>query len=95
MIHTILEARVEPEKWELLQEKYTEIDKNSLPLGLLSSHLVQDQTDLSQWRIITFWQSRKDLDDYRKSVETPAWILVFRATGAEPEISISEVIASK
>ena len=95
MIHTNLEAMVEPEKWKLLEQKYREIDKNNLPDSLTSSHLIQDQSEPKLWRIVTFWRSRQDLDSYRKSVDVPAWILVFRAVGAEPKLSISEVIISK
>lgn len=95
MIHTSLEATVEQDNWGKLKEAYTNVDKTTLPSGLLSSHLLQDQTEPNTWRIVTFWNSRRDLDEYRKSVETPAWILIFRAAGAEPKLSISEIIMSK
>lgn len=95
MIYTNLEALVEQEKWELLKKKYEEIEKGSLSESLLSSHLIQDQIEPKLWRIITFWQSREDLEKYRASVETPAWILVFRAVGVEPKLSISDIISSK
>ncbi len=38
MIYTNLEAVVEPEKWQELQQAYTNVDKKSLPEALLSSH---------------------------------------------------------
>ncbi|MES2135321.1 MAG: antibiotic biosynthesis monooxygenase [Patescibacteria group bacterium] len=95
MLHTSLEAIVEPEKWKDLQEAYINVDRKNLPEALLSSHLVQDQSEPNLWRIVTFWKSKEDMDAYRKSVEVPAWFLVFRAAGAEPKLSISEVCSSK
>lgn len=95
MIHTNLEAIIEPKKWKLLEQKYKGVNKNDLPSSLVSSHLIQDQLEPKLWRIVTFWKSRQDLDNYRKSVDVPVWILVFRAAGAEPKLSISEVIISK
>jgi quinol monooxygenase YgiN len=95
MIHTNLEAIVEPQKWKNLEEAYFKIERKTLPEALLSSHLIQDESEPKLWRIVTFWRSRQDMDEYRKSVEVPAWILVFRAADAEPTLSISEVIISK
>lgn len=95
MIHTNLEALVEPDKWKILEEKYFEYKKEDLPSGLLSSYLVQDQSEPRLWRIVTFWNSKEDMYAYRKNVETPAWFLVFNAAGAEPKLTISEVLSSK
>jgi len=72
MILTILEAQVETEKWKDLEQAYLEVDKNSLPDSILSSHLIQDKASLTSWRTITIWKSKEDVDAYRKSVETPA-----------------------
>ena len=95
MIYTNVQAIVEPEKWKELRQVYSSVDRKSLPEALLSSHLVQDQSEPKLWRILTFWRSKEDMDIYRKSVETPAWFLVFRAADAEPTLSISEVLDSK
>lgn len=95
MILTILEAQVEQEKWKDLEQAYLKVDRTSLPKSLLSSHLVQDKSEPRLWRIVTIWASQEDMDSYRKSVETPAWFLVFRAAGAEPKLNISEVLSSK
>jgi len=95
MILTTLEARIESEKWNTLKEAYEKVDRQSLPESLLSSHLVQDENDANVWRIITLWRSREDMDAYRKSVEVPAWFLVFRAAGSEPTLTISTVLSSK
>lgn len=95
MIYTNLEALVESEKWEELQQAYVNVDKNSLPETLLSSHLLQDKIEPKLWRIVTVWKSKEDMDAYRKSVEIPAWFLVFRAVGSEPTLTISTVLGSK
>ncbi len=94
-ILTILEARVVSDKCNLLKQEYSEVDKNSLPRSVLNSYLIQDSADQEIWRIITIWESREAIDEYRKSVETPVWILVFRAAGAEPILAISEIIDTK
>jgi quinol monooxygenase YgiN len=94
-ILTILEARVAADKWSLLQQEYAAVDKNSLPKSVLNSYLIQDSADQEIWRIITIWENREAIDEYRKSVETPVWILVFRAADAEPTLAISEIIVTK
>lgn len=94
-ILTILEASVTSDKWNLLQQEYAAVDKHSLPKSVLTSYLIQDSANQEIWRIITIWESREAIDEYRKSVETPAWILVFRAAGAEPSLTISEIIDIK
>ena len=95
MIVTNLEALVLQEKWQELQNAYLQVDKASLPNGLLNSHLAQDQSNPKLWRILTVWKSKEDMEAYRKSVETPAWFLVFRSVGAEPKLSISDIMISK
>ena len=95
MIYTNVEARVNPQKWKVLQDTYNEVQRSTLPEALLSSHLVQDEADPNLWRIVTFWKSKKDMDEYRMSVDVPAWFKVFRSADAEPQLSISEVIITK
>ncbi len=94
-ILTIIEAKVASDKWDMLKQEYSAVDKNSLPKTILDSYLIQDSVNPETWRIITIWENREAIDEYRKSVETPAWILVFRAVGAEPALAISEIIISK
>ncbi len=94
-IFTIVEASVEEDKWNLLKEKYDEIDRTTLPSSLLSSYLVQDNNDRKIWRIITVWESLEAMSAYRQSVETPAWILVFQAVNAAPKLIINTIRLSK
>lgn len=94
-ILTIIEGRVDQNNWALLKQEYDKVDKNNLPDSLISSYLVQDAQELKIWRIITIWESMDAMNEYRKSVDTPAWILVFKAVNAAPELIINTVTAEK
>ncbi len=91
MILTQLEAKVSPEQWDALKQAFHEAGQQ-LPSAIERSYLIQDEAERETWRILTFWQSRQALQDYRASVETPGGVLMFRAAGAEPSLSICEVI---
>lgn len=90
MVITILEGHVAPENWETLENAYREGTK-SLPPTILQTFLVQLTTEPTAWRIMTHWRSRAALEAYRQSVETPGGVLMFRAAGAEPALSIFDV----
>lgn len=93
MILTILEAQVDSGQEGALQAAYaTAIASNTPPPGLLRSQLIRDAFDPSRWRIQTWWESRQALEAMRGS-GTPAGVLVFRAAGAEPALSVFEVIS--
>jgi hypothetical protein len=94
-ILTIIEGEVAESQWGILKDKYESFDKNSLPSSLLSSHLIQDINEPEIWRIVTIWESLEEMKKYRASVETPAWILVFKTVNAEPKLVINEIILSK
>jgi quinol monooxygenase YgiN len=92
MVLTQLEGKVRPEHWATLKRAFAE---GSLPLpsAISQSYLIQDESERDVWRIVTIWQSRQALQDYRASVETPGGVLMFRAVGAEPTLCISQVIS--
>ena len=93
MILTILEAHVDGGKEAALQEAYAAvIASNTRPPGLLRSQLIRDAVDPGRWRIQTWWESRQALEAMRAS-GTPAGVLMFRAAGAEPALSIFDVIS--
>lgn len=94
-IFTIIEAFVEEDKWNLLEESYEKVDKTTLPSSLLSSHLVQDNSNPNVWRIVIIWESLEAITEYRNSVETPAWILVFQVVNADPKLIINTIRLSK
>ena len=94
-ILSIIEARVHQNSWELLQQNYEEVKKENLPSLLLSSHLVQDINEPEIWRIVTIWENLEAMNEYRKSVDVPAWILVFQKVNAVPKLIINTILLSK
>ncbi len=90
MVMTVLEAHVAPEQWPTLEAGYQGAVEG-LPPQLVRTYLVQSADDPTLWRVISLWHSRKALDEFRQSVETPGGVLIFRSAGAEPTLSIFEV----
>ena len=90
MLMTILEAHVLDEKQEILRQIYRE-NITQPPPGLVRTYLVQSAADPSLWRILTVWQSREVLDEMRRQ-GTPGGVLMFRSAGAEPELSIMDIV---
>lgn len=91
MMLTQLEGKVNPGQWERLKAAFEEA-LQQIPSAIHQSYLIQDGSERDIWRIVTFWKSREALEDYRMSVETPEGVIMFQAAGAEPTLSISEVI---
>jgi len=92
MVITILEAYVEQERWSTLKSAF-EAATQSLPPSIAHTFLIQNTNDKTLWRIMTIWHNREALDEYRRSVETPGGVLMFRAAGAEPSLSIFDMLA--
>ncbi|NJC96104.1 MAG: hypothetical protein FIB03_07175 [Anaerolineae bacterium] len=92
MVVTILEAHVDSGQSSRLLTAYQGGITN-LPPQMIETFLMQSTSDKTLWRIISVWKSREALDEMRNSGETPAGILMFRAAGAEPELSIFDVPA--
>ena len=90
MAMTVLEAQVAQPSWPKLSQAYAEKTKN-LPPGLVQTFLVQSRTDNNVWRIISVWESQAALDDMRRTTEAPGGVLIFRAAGAEPKLSVYSV----
>lgn len=93
MIVTVLEARVEAAHEAALQAAFAGAGKEQVPAGLVRTELVRDARDPQRWRLQTWWASRESLESMR-SAGTPAGVLMFRAAGVEPVLSIFEVTAS-
>ena len=89
MVLTVLEATVAPERAADLQAAFRDA-ATRLPPGLVRSHLVTAAADPTRWRIETFWTSREVLAAMRQA-GTPAGVLMFRAAGAEPTLSVYDV----
>ncbi len=94
-ILTIVQAEVEPARWEGLMSEFEHVDKNDVPSGVLNAYLVQDNKEKALWRIVTIWESLEAITEYRKSIETPIWLQIFQNAGAKPELIITEMKSSK
>ncbi len=92
MVVTVLEAVVAPDRAADLESAYGAAGAK-LPAGLLHTDLLRASDGSGRWRIQSFWASRAALDAMR-SAGTPAGVLMFRAAGAEPVLSVFEVVAS-
>ena len=93
MIQTVLEASVADERVAALQAAYAAAGAGHLPSGMVWTQLVRDVREPQRWRMETWWASREALEAMR-SAGTPAGVLMFRAAGAEPMLSVFEVAAA-
>ena len=91
MVMTILEARVTPDKWDSLEQAY-KAGIRQLDPGITQTLLAHSSADSMLWRIITVWSSRQVLEAMRRSTETPRGVLMFRSAGAEPTLSVFDVV---
>ncbi len=89
MVITQLEARVDAGNEAALIDAYAQ-EVRSLDPGIVRTYLVHALAEPDLWRIITFWESREALDAMRGQ-GTPKGVLIFRAAGAEPALSIYNV----
>ena len=90
MVLTVLEAQVPPGGEATLQAEYASANAELTP-GLVRSELLRDARDATRWRIQTWWATREALAAMR-SAGTPEGVRMFRAAGAEPALSIFEVV---
>ena len=90
MVMTILEAHVTPENSAALEQAYA-AGTEHLPPQLLQTFLVHSTPDSTLWRIVGLWDSREALEEMRRSTETPAGVLMFRAAGVEPTLAVFDV----
>lgn len=90
LLMTVLEARVEQDGWDLLREAF-HASGAELPSQIAESFLVQSSSDSLLWRVVTIWRCRQALEEYKNSTEIPEGVLMFRAAGAEPTLSIFDV----
>lgn len=95
MVVTMLEARVEPGRMEELERSFRE-QAVPLPPAIRETFLVRDSRDSSAVRIITVWSSQRELDDLRAEARAsglkPKGVQILEAVGAEPDLSILEVL---
>jgi hypothetical protein len=85
----MLEARVAEDNAGPLVAAFSAAG-HSLPSVIIESSLLHDRSS-DTWRLVTVWASQEALDSYRESVETPEGVRMFRATGAEPSLTVFDV----
>lgn len=90
MVMTVLEGTVAEADWPKLESAYADRTR-SLPPGLGQTFLVQDRNEPAIWKITSVWDSQQALNEMRLSGETPGGLLIFRAAGAEPVLSVLTV----
>lgn len=91
MVVTMLEALVAAERTDDFVHEF-ERSTAALPPPIVETFLVRPR-DGDRWGIITVWRSADDLDAYRRSVETPEGVRMFRTVDAEPELTVFDVAA--
>ena len=92
MVMTVVEAHVAPENWSALENAYSKA-LESLPAQIVQTFLAHSTTDATVWQVISVWRSYEALIEFRRSVETPGGVLIFRSAGAEPSfLSILDVV---
>jgi heme-degrading monooxygenase HmoA len=92
MVLTVLEAHVAQANEVALQTAYRAASEGPFPPGLVRSTLLRAANDRTLWRIETLWDSREALETMR-GTGTPRGVQIFRAAGAEPILSLLEVVA--
>jgi hypothetical protein len=93
MVLTILEAAVSPDRTGDLETAFR-AGAAQAPSGFVRSHLLCAASDRTRWRIETLWESRAALEAMRQTFATPPGVLMFRAAGAEPTLSVFDVSAT-
>ena len=90
MVLTILEGLIQPENWESLREKYRGIAEH-IPKQMVSTTLSQNRVEPTHWKVISIWRSQEELTQYRKSVEIPEGMRLFKSFGVDPILSVYDV----
>ncbi len=94
MLITVLEARVAPEKWVALEQAFKEERKRELPPAILQTLLVHSREEPTLWQIVTLFRSLEARDEMHQATGRHGAVLIFRAAGAEPTVSMFDVVGS-
>lgn len=92
MIVTVLEARIPSDRVDELQEGFNELLGKGLPPAIVESDLVQKDEDPAIWQLVTLWQSREALFEYRRTQPVPEGLLLFRSVDVEPSVTFFDVV---
>lgn len=91
MVMTVLEGIVAEDKRAQLIEIFQKALQH-VPPEILSTYLVHDTKNPELFRIMSIWKSKEDLAAMRQK-GTPEGVLMFRAVGAEPTLSLYDIDA--
>ncbi len=92
MVLVTMEAHVPEDQWDVLTRAFDHAMKHR-PAEILLGLLVQDNHDLTVWRVMTVWESQETLDEYYEAEGTMPSAHVFHLAGVVPEATVSEVAA--
>lgn len=87
VVITVLEAKVDKEKQELLEQVYSKETAN-VPESIKQTLLIQSQNDPQKWQIITHWRSQLDLDKMRATEKIPLAVRIFSSVDSAPSLEI-------
>lgn len=94
MVLTMLDGHVPTERQSSLVEAYEQL--GDLPPFITEAFLLQ-AADSDLWRMMTVVRSRQEMERAREAMqesgETPGGLRVFREVGAEPELTVFDVVA--
>ncbi len=88
----ILEAHISADKWDEFENAYV-ASTMELAEGIVETRLIHSAIDPTYWRILTVWRDRDALDNMRKADKDLPGVRLFRDAGAEPRVSIYQVVA--
>ncbi len=91
MLITFLEGRVPTEREADLKKAYDEIVKTRYD-GIVETFMSRGVMDPSVWRIFSLWKDKEAFEKARQSADTIKGILIFRAVGVEPSMSLFELV---
>ena len=86
---SVTSATVPPDSEAAIVEAYRAVT-TQLPHMVLHTSLARGEGN--EWSIVTLWRSRDQLEEYRRSVPTPAAIKIFQDAGAQPTVAVLEVV---
>jgi hypothetical protein len=89
---TDVSATVSADREGNLLSGYRDLVAERPPDGLVRTELLRGSG--GQWRIQTLWRDRAALDAMRSGPEPPAAPALFRRVGADPVLTVFEVVES-
>jgi len=86
---SMVSARIPPERAPEVIARFSVAVRAGMPERRHTSLLRRED---DEWRIVTFWRSREDLDAYLASVDEPFAKQLLREAGGTPEVKVFEVM---